>query len=96
MKSKGTAYLLLIFLGVIGAHKFYLGKTGMGILYLCTLGLGGLGIFIDLFTLGNQVDMYNALHGRNQQQQQQSQNIIVNVQAPAAAAAAAVTDVKNL
>ena len=33
-KSKTTAGLLAILLGGLGAHKFYLGKTGMGILYL--------------------------------------------------------------
>ena len=33
-KSKTTAGLLAILLGAVGAHKFYLGKTGMGILYL--------------------------------------------------------------
>lgn len=35
IKSKVTAGLLGIFLGGLGIHKFYLGKTGMGILYLC-------------------------------------------------------------
>lgn len=34
IKSKAAAGLLAIFLGGIGIHKFYLGKTGMGILYL--------------------------------------------------------------
>ena len=33
-KSKVAAGLLGIFLGGIGAHKFYLGRWGMGILYL--------------------------------------------------------------
>jgi len=33
-KSKTVAVLLALLLGGIGAHKFYLGKTGMGILYL--------------------------------------------------------------
>jgi len=33
-KNKTTAGLLALFLGGIGMHKFYLGKTGMGILYL--------------------------------------------------------------
>ena len=33
-KDKTTAGLLAIFLGGIGAHKFYLGKSGQGILYL--------------------------------------------------------------
>ncbi len=34
IKSKVAAGLLAIFLGGLGIHKFYLGKTGMGILYL--------------------------------------------------------------
>lgn len=35
IKSKIAAGILAIFLGGIGVHKFYLGKIGMGILYLC-------------------------------------------------------------
>ena len=34
IKSKVAAGLLGIFLGGIGVHKFYLGKVGMGVLYL--------------------------------------------------------------
>jgi TM2 domain-containing membrane protein YozV len=34
IKSKVAAGLLAIFLGGLGIHKFYLGKVGMGILYL--------------------------------------------------------------
>ncbi len=34
MKSRTTAALLAIFLGGLGAHKFYLGKTLLGIVYL--------------------------------------------------------------
>ena len=87
LKSKCVAYLLWGFLGWAGAHKFYLGKIGMGILYLFTLGLFGIGLLIDLFTLGNQVDIYNALHGGvgggNQTQNvNQAQNVVVNVMAP--------------
>lgn len=59
MKTKLVAYLLWFFLGVFGAHKFYLGKIGMGILYIFTLGLFGIGIIIDLFTIPQQVDIYN-------------------------------------
>ncbi|QEC74558.1 NINE protein [Mucilaginibacter ginsenosidivorax] len=61
MKSKSTAYILCFFLGVFGVHKFYLNKAGIGILYFFTLGLVGIGWIIDLFTLGNQVDAFNAL-----------------------------------
>lgn len=35
MRNKVTAGLLGILLGSIGAHKFYLGKTVQGLLYLC-------------------------------------------------------------
>lgn len=35
IKSKVAAGILGIFLGGIGVHKFYMGKIGMGILYLC-------------------------------------------------------------
>ena len=92
MKSKGTAYLLWFFLGVFGAHKFYLGKIGIGVVYLFSFGIFGIGWLIDLFTLGNQVDLCNALQGdaRVQQNQQQSQNIVVNVAAPTSTATAEV------
>jgi TM2 domain-containing membrane protein YozV len=33
-KSATTAVVLALFLGGLGVHKFYLGQTGMGILYL--------------------------------------------------------------
>jgi len=33
-KSRGVAILLALFLGGLGAHKFYLGKVGQGFLYL--------------------------------------------------------------
>lgn len=61
MKSKTTAYLLwfLGLFGILGLHRFYLGKVGTGILYLLTLGLVGVGATIDLFTLGAQVDRIN-------------------------------------
>lgn len=50
-RSKWVALLLCLFLGFIGAHKFYEGKTGMGVLYLLTLGLCGIGVFIDFIAL---------------------------------------------
>lgn len=34
MRNKVIAALLAFFLGALGAHKFYLGQTGAGIIYL--------------------------------------------------------------
>lgn len=50
-KDKWVAFLLCFFLGWLGAHKFYEGKTGMGILYLFTAGLFGIGELIDLIVI---------------------------------------------
>lgn len=60
-KEVGIAYLFWFFLGVLGAHKFYLRKTGLGIAYLFTLGFLGFGLLYDLFTLPSQVRGANAL-----------------------------------
>ncbi len=59
-KEVWVAYLLLILLGGLGVHKFYLGKTGMGILYIFTFGLFSIGILVDLFTIPKQVREVNA------------------------------------
>lgn len=50
-KNKWVAIILCAFLGFLGAHKFYEGKIGMGILYLFTCGLFGAGIIIDFIAL---------------------------------------------
>ena len=47
-KSKWTAFLLCFFLGWLGAHRFYVGKNGTGIIWLLTVGLSGVGVFFDL------------------------------------------------
>lgn len=59
-RSLTTAYVLLLLIGGLGAHKFYLGRPGMGVAYLLTLGLFGVGMIIDLFTLPGQVRRYNS------------------------------------
>ena len=51
MKSKTTAILLCFFLGGFGAHQFYLGKMGLGVLYLLTAGLCGIGTLVNFIQL---------------------------------------------
>ena len=50
-KSRTAALLLCIFLGEIGAHRFYAGKVGTGLLYLFTGGLFGIGWLVDLIKI---------------------------------------------
>jgi len=51
MKNKCVALLLCLFLGGLGAHRFYEGKIGTGILWLCTGGLFFVGWIIDFLIL---------------------------------------------
>ena len=50
-KDRTTALLLCVFLGVIGGHHFYAGRTGRGVLYLFTGGLFGIGWLIDIILI---------------------------------------------
>lgn len=43
-----VAFLLFWFLGFLGIHRFYLGYNGMGVLYLFTAAIFGIGWIIDL------------------------------------------------
>jgi TM2 domain-containing membrane protein YozV len=54
-----VAWILLTFLGVFGIHRFYMGKWGTGLLYLVTLGLFGLGVLYDYWTLNGQINERN-------------------------------------
>ncbi len=50
-KDKWVAFILCFFFGVLGVHKFYEGKVGLGILYLFTGGLCGIGWLVDMIML---------------------------------------------
>ncbi len=47
-RNRLATLLLCLLLGWLGAHRFYVGKIGTGILWLCTLGFLGIGVIYDL------------------------------------------------
>ncbi len=58
-KSKTVLWLLWLFTGGIGGHRYYLGDIGHGI--AMTLTLGGIGIWalIDAFFISKRLDQKN-------------------------------------
>ena len=58
LKNKWISLLLCICMGFLGGHKFYEGKIASGILYCCTFGLFGVGVFIDFLSLLNKPNPY--------------------------------------
>ncbi len=54
-----VAWILLTFLGLLGAHRMYMGKWFTGIVYLFTGGLFGLGYLYDFWTLNSQISELN-------------------------------------
>ncbi len=62
-KSWLVTLLLCIFVGSFGIHRFYVGKTGTGILWLFTGGCLGIGWLVDLITIccGNFRDGYGCV-----------------------------------
>ena len=58
------AWILLVFLGLFGVHRMYMGKWLTGILYLLTGGLFGLGYIYDMWTLNDQITLINGSETR--------------------------------
>ena len=50
-KSQIVALILCLLFGIIGVHYFYVGKIGMGLLYLFTGGLFGIGWIVDIIRI---------------------------------------------
>lgn len=67
MKSKTTAILLCFFLGFLGIHWFYLKRPGLGVLYLLTGGLLGIGTLVNFIQLlCMRDDAFNAKYNQGQ------------------------------
>lgn len=54
-----ATWVLLTFLGLLGIHRFYMGKWLTGLVYLLSGGIFGLGYLYDLWTLNTQISEIN-------------------------------------
>ncbi len=57
--SYTVTWVLLVYFGYLGLHRFYMGKWFTGLFYLFTFGLFGIGLLYDYWTLNEQVDELN-------------------------------------
>lgn len=57
-KNKWVAFFLCFFLGIFGAHRFYEGKVGTGLLWLFTFGVLGIGWLVDWITILTKPNTY--------------------------------------
>ena len=58
LRNKWVALALCIFAGYFGAHKFYEGRIGSGIIYMFTGGLFFIGVFLDFLKLLGKPNPY--------------------------------------
>jgi TM2 domain-containing membrane protein YozV len=54
-----VGWLLLVVVGVLGFHRFYVGRWGTGLIYLCTAGLAGIGVLYDFLTFNELLSETN-------------------------------------
>lgn len=55
-----VSWILLTFLGLLGIHRFYMGKWFTGLIYLLTGGLFFIGYIYDYWTLNEQISLINS------------------------------------
>ena len=60
-----VTWVLLVFLGPLGLHRFYLGKPWTGLLFLLTCGIFLIGVIYDWWTVNEQISRESMLY-RNQ------------------------------
>lgn len=60
-KQSSTGTMLALFLGGVGAHHFYLGNNGMGVLYLlfCWTFIPAILGFFEAFMMRSRVEAHN-------------------------------------
>ncbi|MDR3541438.1 MAG: TM2 domain-containing protein [Desulfosporosinus sp.] len=73
-KNRTTALFLTLFLGGVGAHRYYMGQIGLGLVYtlFSWTFIPGIIALIELFFIQKRVDCYN---------EQMAQEIAVKVKA---------------
>ena len=57
-RNKWAAFIICLFFGYFGAHKFYEGKITMGVIYLLTCGLCGIGWIVDIIIILSHPNPY--------------------------------------
>ena len=65
MKNSSVTFLLWCagFIGLCGLHRFYVGRTATGIIWLLTFGLLGFGQIFDLFFIGSMTREASIING---------------------------------
>ena len=73
-KDRTVAFVLCLFLGGFGAHRFYLGQAGVGVIYalFCWTFIPAIVALAELLIILPRVDRYN---------EQQAQEVAVTVRA---------------
>lgn len=54
-KSKAVTFWLAVFLGLLGIHRFYIGKYATGILWFLTSGFFAIGYILDILLIAFNV-----------------------------------------